>query len=573
MNQPAHPPGDPGTGDSAAGSGQGDSAPGATQGDSAGGSGSAQNGHASSASAWAPLYQPIFRRLWGVSVVANICLWMNDVAAAWMMTSLSGSPAMVALVQTASTLPVFLLGLPSGALADIVDRRRYLMVTQFWVAGSATLLGLAVVSGAINPTLLLVLVFANGLGLAMRWPVYSAIVPELVPRAQLPAAMALNGVGMNASRIIGPIVAGLLIAGAGTQWVFVLNAALSLVSGLAIVGWRRERKISALPGEQFLGAIRVGAQYVRQSARMRTVLLRVSLFFAQSAALVGLLPVIARQMPGGSAGTYTVMLAAMGAGAIMSAFLLPRWRAAHPHDELIRRGTLAHAAAILVAAFAPNVWVALPAMVVAGLAFLTVANTLAVSAQLSLPDWVRARGMSVYQMALMGGSALGAAFWGQVATFTSIRTSLVLAAIAGTTALWLTRRQRIEDAPIEDLTPSRRLKAPVAQWTFDPSDGPVLTTIEYRVDPARADEFRAVMEETRRRRVSRGALSWELFRDTTDPGRFIEYLVDESWTEHLRRFERLTATDEALRDRRLSFHLGEEPPVIRRCIADSAAMR
>jgi len=528
---------------------------------------------ASSSAAWAPLFLPVFRRLWGVSLVANVCLWMNDVAAAWMMTALSASPVMVALVQTASTMPVFLLGLPSGALADIVDRRRYLMVTQFWASGAAALLGLAVLSGAINPTLLLVLVFANGVGLAMRWPVYSAVVSELVPRQQLPAAMALNGVAMNASRIVGPIIAGALIAGAGSEWVFVLNALLSLVTGAALFGWKRERRTSALPGEQFLGAIRVGAQYVRQSQRMRTVLLRVTLFFAQSAALVSMLPLIARAMPGGSAGTYTVLLATIGAGAIASAFFLPRWRATYPPDELIRRGTWAHAGALLVAAFAPNVWVALPAMAVAGLAFLTVANTIAVSAQLSLPDWVRARGMSVYQMALMGGSALGAALWGQVATLTSVRASLVIAAVAGVAALWVTRRRGIEDAPIEDLSPARGLKAPVATWEFDPADGPVLTTIEYRIDPVRADEFRAVMEETRRRRLSRGALSWELFRDTTDPGRFVEYMLDESWTEHLRRFERLSAFDEALRDRRLAFHLGEEPPVIRRSIADPAGRR
>jgi len=526
-----------------------------------------------SSAAWAPLFLPVFRRLWGVSLVANVCLWMNDVAAAWMMTSLTTSPVMVALVQTASTMPVFLLGLPSGALADIVDRRRYLMITQFWAAGSAALLGLAVVSGAINPTLLLVLVFANGLGLAMRWPVYSAIVSELVPRAQLPSAMALNGVAMNASRIVGPIIAGALIASAGTEWVFVLNAVLSVASGFGILGWRRERKTSALPGEQFLGAIRVGAQYVRQSARMRAVLLRVALFFAQSAALVSMLPLIARGMPNGSAGTYTALLSTIGAGAIASAFLLPRWRAAFSADELIRRGTWAHAAAILLAAFAPNVWVALPAMLVAGLAFLTVANTIAVAAQMSLPDWVRARGMSVYQMALMGGSALGAALWGQVATLTSVRTSLVIAAFTAVAALWFTRARRIEDSQVEDLTPAQRVKAPVAGWSFDPNDGPVLTTIEYRIDPARADEFRALMQETRRRRLSRGALSWELFRDTTDPGRFVEYMLDESWTEHLRRFERLTTADEALRDRRLSFHVGEEPPAIRRSIADPSGRR
>jgi MFS family permease len=522
-----------------------------------------------SSSPWAPLFEPVFRRLWAVWLVANTCMWMNDVAAAWLMTSLTTSPVMVALVQTASTLPVFMLGLPSGALADIVDRRRFFMVTQFWVAGSATLLCLAILSGAINPTLLLLLVFANGIGLALRWPVYSALIPELVPRSQLPQALALNGVGMNASRIIGPVVAGALIAGAGTAWVFVLNAALSIVAGLVILTWRRERKTaSSLPGERFLGAMRVGVQYVRKSPPMRAALTRIFLFFAQSTALLALLPLIAMQMPGGSAGTFTVLLAAMGAGAIVSALFIPRWRRKYPHDRVVLTGSSVLAVLMVVVVYAPSLWVAIPAMVVSGIAWLTVANTISVSAQLSLPDWVRARGMSTFQMGIMGGGALGAAVWGQVATMTDLRTSVTLAAVSGVLAAWLTRDMKLGGTVAEDLTPSRRLEPPVPGWEFDPRDGPVLTTVEYRIDPANAEEFRRVMQETGRRRLSRGALSWELFRDVKDPGRFIEYMIDESWVEHVRHFDRLTYSDELLRDRRFSFHIGDAPPRVSRSIAD-----
>jgi MFS family permease len=504
-------------------------------------------------------------------MIANTCMWMNDVAAAWLMTSLTTSPVMVALVQTASTLPVFMLGLPSGALADIVDRRKYFVVTQFWVAGSASILCLAILAGAINPTLLLILVFANGVGLAMRWPVYSAIVPELVPRAQLPAALALNGIAMNVSRIVGPIVAGVLIASFGTAWVFILNAALSVVAGLMILSWRRERKVGALPGERFLGAMRVGVQYVRQSERMRTVLLRVATFFGQSTVLLALLPLLAKQMPGGSASTYTILLASMGAGAIVAAMLMPRWRRTHSHDDIVRNGTWAQAVSMVVAGYAPNIWVALPAMVTTGIAWLAVANTLAVSAQLSLPDWVRARAMSTYQMSVMGGGAIGAAVWGQVASLTDVPTSIALGAVTGVLLLWLTRGRKLEGSAEEDLTPSFRLKAPKGSWEFDPHEGPVLTTIEYRIDPARAEEFREVMQETRRRRLARGALSCELFRDTADAGRFIEYMIDESWLEHLRHFDRLTATDEVLRDYRLSFQLSGGPPVVTRSIAQPTA--
>jgi MFS family permease/quinol monooxygenase YgiN len=519
------------------------------------------------ASALQPLADPVFRSLWTVWVTANLCMSMSDVAAAWLMTSLTTSPVMVALVQTAATLPVFLLGLPSGALADILDRRRYFVVTQFWVAGTATLLCLAILTGAINPTLLLVLVFLNGVGMAMRWPVYSAIVPDLVPRTQLPAALALNGLAMNASRIVGPVLAGVLIAGAGTAYVFVVNAVLSIVAGLMILRWKSEQKASVLPGERFLGAMRVGVQYVRQSARMRAVLVRVTTFFAQSTALTALLPLVARGMDG-QAGTYTLLFASMGFGAILSVFLLPRMRQQRNADQLIRDGSCVQAAAMVVAGFAPNVYVAVPAMVVGGMAWLMVANSISIAAQLALPNWVRARGMSTFQVALMGGAGAGAALWGQVAAWTDVRTSLAAAAVAGVIALWLTRRYRVEGGAEEDLTPSAAWTAPVTTRPVDPDAGPVMTTIEYHIDPARADEFRAVMAESRRSRLRQGALSWELFHDTAVPGRYLEYFVDESWVEHLRRFDRVTVFDVALRARRLSFHIGDRPPQVTRCIAE-----
>ena len=527
------------------------------------------DGPALPAAAFAPLADPVFRSLWVVWFTANICMSMNDVAAAWLMTSLTTSPVMVALVQTAATLPVFLLGLPSGALADILDRRRYFVVTQFWVAATALLLCLAIVSDAINPTLLLLLVFANGIGLAMRWPVYSAIIPGLVPRVQLPAALALNGLAMNASRMAGPVIAGALIAGAGTAWVFVVNAVLSVVAGFLILRWKTVEETSALPGERFLGAIRVGVQYVRQSAAMRAVLVRVMNFFGQSTALIALLPLVARGMHGGSAGTYTLLFASLGFGAILSVFMLPHMRHRRTRDELIRDGSVVQAAAMVAAGFAPNIYVAVPVMVVAGMAWLTAANSISISAQLALPNWVRARGMSTFQVALMGSAGASAALWGQVAALTDVRTSLAVAAVAGVTTLWLTRSYRTEGAPEEDLTPSQSWKAPVTALPVEADAGPVMTTIEYRIDPARADEFHTVMQESRRSRLRQGALSWELFRDTNDPGRYLEYFIDESWVEHLRHFDRVTASDVALRARRLAFHLGEHPPVVTRYIAES----
>jgi len=519
--------------------------------------------------AWVPLAQPVFRMLWGVWIVANVCMWMNDVAAAWLMTSLTSAPVMVALVQTASTLPVFLLGLPSGAMADIVDRRRYLIVTQVWVAAVSLVIGAVVALDAVTAPLLLALTFANGIGLAMRWPVFAAIVPELVPRHHLPAALALNGVAMNASRIVGPIVAGAIIASFGSAFVFALNAVLSVGAAFAIFRWKREQKVSVLPGERFVGAMRVGLQYVRQSHRMHAVLLRVSLFFLQSMALLGLLPLVARGLPGGGAGTYTLLLACMGAGAIAAALFLPRLRAAVSRDGLVTYGTVLQAGAMLVVSVAPNAWVAALAMAVAGGAWISAANSLTMSAQLALPDWVRARGMSIYQMALMGSSAFGAALWGQVATWTNVRTSLIAASAGALAGLLVTRRFPVETGMVEDLTPAEFARPAGTEIDIDPHAGPVLITIEYRIDPALTPQFLEVMQETRRNRLRHGMLSWGLFRDAADPACFIEHFVDESWVEHLRHFERMTAYDLVLRERRLSFHIGEAPPQVLRYIAQA----
>ena len=518
-------------------------------------------------SPFAPLSVPVFRMLWLTWLAANTCMWMNDVATAWLMTTLTDSPALVALVQTASTLPVFLLGLPSGALADILDRRRYFMVTQFWVAAVAVVLCVAILWGGLNPYLLLALTFANGIGLAMRWPVFAAIVPELVNRQQLPAALALNGVAMNASRIIGPLVAGAIIASAGSAWVFVLNAVLSLVAGFTIMRWRRQPMPNPLGRERLTSAMRVGLQFVRESPPMRAVLWRISIFFLHATALLALLPLVARDLQGGGAGTFTLLLASMGAGAVSAAMFLPRLRQMMSLDQLVARGTLLQALATAVVAIAPNVYVAVPAMLVGGAAWITTANSLTVAAQLALPNWVRARGMSIYQMSIMGATAVGAALWGQVAALSSVHMSLALAALTGVLVMALVQRLVSNRHGEEDLSASRAFQAPRAD--SPPAAGlRLVVSIEYFINPARAAEFRAVMQESRRARLRQGALSWELQHDIADPRRYVERVVDESWTEHLRRFDRVTASDVALRDRRFAFHVGDAPPVVSRYVVE-----
>jgi MFS family permease len=472
-------------------------------------------------------------------------------------------------VQSAATLPVFLLGIPSGALADIIDRRRYFITTQFWVASVAIVLCVTALTNVLTAPLLLLLIFANGIGLAMRLPTFAALIPGLVTREELPSALAMNGIAMNASRIIGPLIAGALISAAGTAYVFVLNAILSIGAGIVLLRWRREeQKVSTLPAERFFGAIRTGLQYVRQSPVMHSILLRMAGFFLGSQAVMALLPLVAKSLPGGDARTFTVLLASMGAGAIGAAFFLPRLRQFMTRDELVRNGTLVHATATLTVALAPNVYVAIPAMVAAGMAWISVANSLTVSAQMALPDWVRARGMSVVQTAIMGGAGLGAALWGQVATLGDVHMSLMIASGAACVGLVLLRKFKVGGRAEEDLTPVGLWKEPEVAIPLEPDEGPVLITVEYRIDPARAGDFADVMRESRRSRLRNGAIAWGLFKDTADPGRYVEYFVDESWTEYLRRHERTTAGDLALRERRESFHVGKSPPVVGRFIAE-----
>lgn len=525
-------------------------------------------------SALAPLKGPVFRMLWTAWLAANVTMWMNEVTAAWLMTSLTDSIMMVALVGAASTLPVFVLGLPSGALADIVDRRKYFAFTQLYVAAIALLLAALVLADRLTAPLLLVLTVANGIGMAMRWPVFAAIVPEVVSRAELPAALALNGIAMNMSRVIGPVVAGALIAYAGSEYVFVINALLALFAFVLIIRWKREQEPSVLPGERFFGAMRVGLQHVVQSPRMRKVLFRIFLFFLQSTSLTALLPLIARDIHGGGPVSFTVLLAAMGGGAIVAALNLQRLRRRIDRDGFVRWGTCIHAIAAVVAVLSPWFPLAVAAMAIAGMAWIATANSLTVAAQLALPNWVRARGMSIYQMALMGGGAAGAVLWGQVASQTTLVFAICAAAVFGPLVLLFTHRISVSGGLDEDFTPAKvKSSAEPPAVGIRPEAGPVMVTVEYIIDPAQADGFDAVMQETRRARLRQGALSWGLFRDAAQPGRYIEYFLDENWIEHQRRLERFTAADVGLRERRQTFHIGDDPPRVHRYVAQAGRAR
>jgi MFS family permease len=368
---------------------------------------------------------------------------------------------------------------------------------------------------------------------------------------------------------VGPVLAGALLAAYSSAAVFAVNAVLALVAFGLILRWKSEPRTSALPGERFLGAMRVGLNYAVQSPRLKVVLLRIFLFFFQTTALMSLLPLVARGLHGGGAGTFTVMLSCVGVGAIVAALYFPWLRARFNRDQFVVVGTVSHAVLTSLIVLVPELWVALPAMVLMGMAWISVANSLSVAAQVALPDWVRARGMSIYQMALMGGAAAGSLLWGQVASFTDVRTAVLAAAGAGLLLLLLTSKLTVEGGAGIDFSPATAgVQAPEPAQAVHPEAGPVMVTLEYQIDPARAADFAEVMQRTRRARLRQGALSWGLFRDVAAPGRYVEYFVDENWLEHQRRLERFTAFDAELRGLRLAFHIGEQPPALRRYVAD-----
>ena len=510
---------------------------------------------------WAPLKNKVFAMLWLAWMTSNICMWM--------MTSLSSSATQIALIQTMSNLPVFLLGLPSGAFADILNRKKYFMVTQLWIALNAAVLCFMTFTNSLNAPLLLFLTFTNGIGLAMRWPVFAAIVPDLVVREQLPAALALNGVAMNASRIIGPLIAGALIASAGTEYVFALNMILSLACTVLIWRWKYTSNVSPLPGERFLGAIRVGIQYVKSSMRMRAVLLRVFIFFVQSSALMALLPVIAKDHFNGDAKTFTLLLSCLGFGAIVAASQLPRIRHRYDRNQLVPIAQILQAITAIGVVLAPSLWLAAIMMMFSGGFWILTANSLSIAAQLTLPSWIRARGMSIFQMSLMGGSAIGAAIWGKLTTHTSVTVSVICGSVFGIIAVLLTKHLKLEGGSEEDMTPVCPIEHPTPDRNIALDAGPVMISLEYKINPQNIHEFKEVMIRSRDARLRQGAMSWSLFEDAEKEGMMVENFVFETWADYLRRFDRFTTNDLNLQEERFKFHEGVKTPKIIRRIAST----
>jgi MFS family permease/quinol monooxygenase YgiN len=511
--------------------------------------------------AFAPLRERVFTVLWAATVIGNTGTWMRDVGSGWLMVTLSPSATIVALVQAATSLPIFLLALPAGALADLVDRRGLLIGVQAFLLAVVSLLAVLASADALTPWTLLALTFLAGCGAAIGQPAWQAVVPELVPRPLLRPAVALNSLGINVSRAIGPALGGLIVATLGVPAAYAADALTYAVVIGALLWWRRAAPAPQGPPERLGGAMRAGLRYAAASAPLRRVLARAALFFAFGAAPWALLPLVARGLPDGGPAAFGLLLAAVGAGAVGGALSLPALRKHLSANASLFAATLAVAGAMALLGAASSLPVALAAALLTGLGWIVAVTTLNVSAQGVLPAWVRARGLALYLTVFYGAMALGSLVWGRIADAASVPVALALAAVLAVAAGLAARRVALPEAEA-DLAPAGLWPAPALAAPVADERGPVVVTVSYRIDPAESEAFRAAISRLGAIRRRDGALRWGVMEDAADPARITEWFEVATWAEHLRQHARLTGADVPIQEAVRAFHRGEGPPAV-----------
>jgi MFS family permease len=522
-------------------------------------------------SPWSPFRHATFTVLWTATVVANIGSWMYSAAAGWLMTNLNPDPFIVSMVQVATTLPMFLFALPAGALADIIDRRKFLIVAQILITVVSAMFAAIVWLDLATPGNLLLFTFLIGVGAALTAPAWQSIVPQLVPRQDLHPAVAANSVGVNVSRAVGPALAGVIVVKLGIAAPFWFNA----VSNLGIIGallWWHPPQTGTrhLPVERFGSAIRTGFRYARNNPHLRATLIRGAAFFLFAGAYWALLPLIARNQIAGGPGLYGFLVGAIGAGAVGGAFALPWLKSKLGPDRLVAVGTIGTAVAMGLFGLARDSVTGLSASVIAGVSWIAVLASLNVSAQVALPEWVRGRGLAMFVTTFFGALSLGSAIWGQIAGMAGLPAAHFIAAAGALAAIPLTWRWKLQTGAGIDLTPSMHWPAPVVSHEVEQDRGPVLVTIEYRIDPKDRKPFLAALGRLGPVRRRDGAYAWGVFEDAAVEGRMVETFLVESWLEHLRQHERVTIADRELQDAVHRFHT-EGMPKVTHLIASAIA--
>jgi MFS family permease len=520
-------------------------------------------------SGFEPLGIPLFRDLWLASIVSNLGGWMQDTAGTWLMTVLTPSPLLIALMQTAASAPVLVLGLLAGATADIFDRRRLLIFWQAWMLTAVAFLSVLTYFDVISPWILLILTFLLNIGAAMNSPAWQAIVPEVIPRSQLPDAISLNSAGFNLARALGPAMGGLAVAlfvraTTGAASVFLLNS-ISFVGVIWVLyRWHRNPVFkSALPSERIRGSVRAGIRYLRYAPMLQAAFVRTIIFTLFVSAVWALLAVVARNDLRQGAMGYGILNGSMGLGAVVGATLLPRVRRVLAADTIIASASCVFVATLVVLALVKIPLVVIAFLIAAGFAWTSAMSTLNLAVQVSVPAWVQARALGAYQMTFSAGMALGGVIWGFIAEHVSTSKSLLCAAVGLAVTLPLSIRFHVLRGTQPDLSPHRyAFPAPELTSEREDSEGPVRVSIDYHIDPRDYAAFTKAIHQLRDVRLRDGAIRWGVYQDASDPGHLNETFVTESWLEYLRQRERFTASDRHIRDTVWSFHRGKEPPRI-----------
>ena len=521
-------------------------------------------------SPWRPLRNRIFRDLLAANLVSDIGAFMQGVGAAWLMVSLGAGPLNVALIQTATTLPFFLLVLPAGALGDLADRRRLILVTEGWMLAAAVVLAFFTLRGSMSPWLLLALTFILSAGDAVEAPTWRALLPELVEPRDLVAGSALNGIEFNLARAVGPALGGLLIAATGVGTAFLVNAVSFLGVIVVVARWKRPSQTRTAPPETLGGATVAALRYVRHSPGIRTLLLWTGcvMFFASS--LMALLPSVARGLHGSSLG-YGFLLACFGSGAVLGALAMPRLRMRLSAAGVMESALVVLSGTLLATGLLNSLWLLCGCMTLGGFAWILFIATLNTMVQQSAPAWVRARVLAVFLLVFQGSVALGSAVWGLAAEHRGLVFAFLLAS-AGTAASILLRFfARLPQVEV-DLSPWVHWNAPTLAdgLDYDSDDGPVLVTVEYRVDPHQAATFLEAVHRLGRLRRRDGASYWGVFRDTQSTDRYVENFIVSSWAEHLRQHERSVGADRPVEE--AVHRAARETPIVRHFLYAGGAL-
>jgi predicted MFS family arabinose efflux permease len=518
------------------------------------------------ASALAPFRHPIFRAVWVANVVSQFGGLIQTVGAAWLMLSIAASAEMVTLVQASMTLPIVLFALVAGALADNFDRRLMMLAAQLFMLAVSAVLAAAAWFGVITPWSLLLLTFLIGCGHAFNGPAWQSSVGRMVPRGDLPNAVALNSMGFNVARSVGPAVGGFIVAAYGVAMAFVANAVSYLGIIAVLASWRPPPEERPLPPERLRTAIQAGLRYVAMSPHISATLLRGFVFGIGASAVTALMPLVARDLIGGGAVTYGLLLGSFGLGAVGGALASHRLRQSLTNEAIVRLALVAFGVAALVTAQSTWLPLSMPAMFACGAAWVLALATFNATVQTSAPRWVVGRALSQYQVATFGGIALGSWIWGLTTERFGISVALSAAALVLAAGVVLGRRFAVRQTEALDLSPLARWKEPRIALDIQRRSGPIVVTIEYRIREQDVLEFLAAMAERRRIRRRDGARRWSLLRDLADPQIWIERYQSPTWLDYVRHNQRVTQDDAAVGDRILALHVGPDRPRVRRMI-------